>query len=76
MKTTIDRAGRLVIPKNLRDQVGLREGAVEVTRDGSGIRIEPAAGDRTATKGGRLVIDDEIALSDEAVRSLRLADQR
>jgi len=32
MRATIDKAGRLVIPKQLRDYVGLRAGEVEVDR--------------------------------------------
>ena len=34
MRSTIDKAGRLVIPKPLRDQLGLRPGEVELTADG------------------------------------------
>lgn len=43
MRTTIDRAGRVVIPKAVRDQAGLEAGAeVEVEfRDGR-IELEPA----------------------------------
>lgn len=44
MRTTIDRAGRVVIPKAVRDEAGLEAGAeVEVEfRDGR-IEIEPAS---------------------------------
>jgi AbrB family looped-hinge helix DNA binding protein len=43
MKTTIDAAGRLVIPKKLRDEAGIEPGMeLEVScRDGH-IQIEPA----------------------------------
>jgi AbrB family looped-hinge helix DNA binding protein len=43
MRTTIDRAGRVVIPKAVRDQAGLEAGAeVDVQfRDGR-IELEPA----------------------------------
>lgn len=43
MKTTIDAAGRLVIPKKLRDEAGIQPGMeLEVScRDGR-IQIEPA----------------------------------
>lgn len=43
MKSTIDAAGRLVVPKPIREQAGLRPGEpLEVTyRDGR-IEIEPA----------------------------------
>lgn len=45
MKTTIDAAGRLVIPKKLREQAGLTPGIqLEVRfRDGH-IEVEPADG--------------------------------
>jgi AbrB family looped-hinge helix DNA binding protein len=57
MRTTIDKAGRLVIPRALRDRIGLSSGGpVEVEVDGAGIRIEPVAGDKLRTDGGLLVI--------------------
>ncbi len=56
MRTTIARFGRLVIPKSLRDQIGLRPGAVDVVVDGTALRIEPPAGERLEERGGRLLI--------------------
>ena len=57
MKTTIDRAGRLVIPRLLRDRIGLAGGGeVEIVLDGAAIRIEPVAGTELRQDGGRLVI--------------------
>jgi AbrB family looped-hinge helix DNA binding protein len=76
MRGTIDKAGRVVIPKPLRDAVGLAPGDVELIRDGAGIRIEPVAGTGTVEVAGRRVIEGEIALTDDDVRSLRLGDQR
>ncbi|HEX9683340.1 MAG TPA: hypothetical protein VGA13_09675 [Acidimicrobiales bacterium] len=77
MKTGIDKAGRLVIPKALRDAIGLEEGLVEVTLDGSGVRIEPIAGHGLADRGGRLVIPSSgEPIDDDLVRSLRDADRR
>ncbi|HEX4081494.1 MAG TPA: AbrB/MazE/SpoVT family DNA-binding domain-containing protein [Acidimicrobiales bacterium] len=77
MRTTIDRAGRLVIPKRLRDQVGLSAGEVEVTVDGAGLRVEPVAGDELVEENGYLVIPATgITITDEMVRALRFADQR
>lgn len=76
MRATIDKAGRVVIPKPLRDAVGLAPGEVELIRDGAGIRIEPVAGSGTIEVRGRRVIGGEIALDDDDVRSLRLGDQR
>ena len=76
MKVTIDQAGRLVIPKPLRDQVGLTPGAaVEMTVDGAGLRIEPVVSSVLVEHDGFLVIPGPGApLTDDQVRALRLAD--
>jgi AbrB family looped-hinge helix DNA binding protein len=76
MRVTIDRAGRLVVPKQLRDAVGLVPGEVEMVVDGSGIRIDPAPGSGFVEQGGRWVIDDDVQLSDDDVRTLRFGDQK
>lgn len=57
MRTTIDRAGRVVIPRSLRDRIGLGGGGeVEVELDGAGVRIEPVPGSGLREGGGFLVI--------------------
>ena len=57
MRTTIDKAGRVVIPRPLRDRIGLtRGGEVEVELDGAGIRIEPVSGGELREEGGLLFI--------------------
>jgi len=77
MRTTIDAAGRLVIPKRLREEIGLRPGEVEVTAYGGALRVEPVAGESLEERGGRLVIPATgIPVDDDLVRSLRHADQR
>ena len=77
MRTTIDKAGRVVIPRALRDLVGLSNGEVEISYEGAGIRIEPVAGEGLAEAGDRLVIPASgAAVDDDAVRELRLGDQR
>jgi AbrB family looped-hinge helix DNA binding protein len=77
MRATIDKAGRLVIPKRLRDHVGLRPGAVEVTAEGTGLRVEPLAIESLDECEGRLVIPAAGAqIDDELVRALRDAGQR
>lgn len=77
MRTTIDKTGRVVIPKSLRDQVGLTSGEVMVVRDGAGIRIEPVPGHGLEEHDGRMVIPASgHTIDDDIVRSLREADQR
>jgi AbrB family looped-hinge helix DNA binding protein len=76
MRAAIDKAGRLVIPKALRDSLGLVPGEVEVTPDGAGLRVEPLANDELAEEDGFLVIPADVPVSDELVRTLRDADQR
>jgi AbrB family looped-hinge helix DNA binding protein len=77
MRTTIDKAGRVVIPRVLRDQVGLRAGEVEIVADGAGVRIEAIAGEGLSEVGGRLVIPAAgVPIDDELVRGLRDADRR
>ena len=57
MRTTIDKAGRLVIPAAIRERAGLTPGAeLEVIEDEFGIRLERvAAGPRLVKVGKRLV---------------------
>jgi AbrB family looped-hinge helix DNA binding protein len=57
MKTTIDSAGRVVIPKKLREQAGLQPGMeIEVRcRDGR-IEVEPAAPDYHMERRGRFLV--------------------
>ena len=77
MRSTIDKAGRLVIPKALRDSLGLVPGEVEVTPDGAGLHIEPLADDELDEEDGLLVIPATgVTVSDDLVRTLRDANQR
>jgi AbrB family looped-hinge helix DNA binding protein len=57
MRTTIDKAGRLVIPAPIRQRAGLTAGAeVELTEDDLGIRLTRVApGPRLVKIGVRLV---------------------
>jgi AbrB family looped-hinge helix DNA binding protein len=77
MRATIDKAGRLVIPKPLRDQLGLRPGEVELTADGAALRVVPVHDDTLVDADGRLVIPASgTTIDDELVRALRDADRR
>lgn len=77
MKATIDKAGRLVIPKDLREKLGLTPGIVEVEVRGSGLTITPITDDTLATEGDLLVIPGQgLSISDQDVRNLKDADQR
>ena len=66
MTITIDAAGRVVIPKAMRDALGFSAGVpLVVTTDGVGVRIEPE------TKGGRLVeVDGELVVVSSTGRTV------
>jgi len=77
MRTTIDKAGRLVIPKALRDRLGFGPGEVDIYADGSGLRVEAVVADGIGEHRGRPVIPASGGpLTTEQVRSLRDVDQR
>lgn len=77
MKATIDKAGRLVIPKSLRDNLGLRPGVVDVHAEGTSIRVDVPADDSLDERAGRPVIGASGAtIDDDLVRSLQDAERR
>ena len=77
MRTTIDKAGRIVLPKVLRDQVGLLPGEVDVTVDGAALRVEPVGYADLVERDGRLYLPSGgVTMSDDELREFRLADQR
>lgn len=58
MHVTIDKAGRIVVPKALRERFGLREGSeIEIEESSEGILLKPEAqqGGLVRDKHGRLV---------------------
>jgi AbrB family looped-hinge helix DNA binding protein len=76
MQTTIDRAGRIVIPKRIRDALGLwPETELEITVDGGGVRLEPVRrADRPVEERDGLPILGRVQhahLTDAEVRQLR-----
>ncbi|MHB2027291.1 MAG: AbrB/MazE/SpoVT family DNA-binding domain-containing protein [Acidimicrobiales bacterium] len=77
MRTTLDKAGRLVVPKALRDRLELHAGEVEITADGASLGIEPVFDDALVEKGGRLIVPaSTTTVTDEFVRELRDANQK
>jgi AbrB family looped-hinge helix DNA binding protein len=63
MRTTIDKAGRVVIPAAIRDRAGLTAGAdLDITEDELGIHlIRVAPGPRLVKIGRRLVARPTVA---------------
>lgn len=67
----------MVVPKELRERIGLVPGEVEIEIDGAALRLVPVAADRVHEVDGRLVVARTgVALTDDDVRALRDADRR
>lgn len=76
MKTTIDHAGRLVIPKNIRHEAGLKPGMpLDVRWEDGKIAITPAPLQVKLERRGRLVVavptKDRPRLSTDTVERTR-----
>ena len=57
MRTTIDKAGRVVIPAAVRDKAGLTPGTeLEITVDDTGVRMERIAPGPKLVKVGRRLV--------------------
>jgi len=81
MLVSIDRAGRIVIPKEIRDRLSLEPDAtLEVTIDGDEIRLSPVRkrGRAIIAVDGWPVIErvDGMTITDADVQRWRDADQR
>ncbi|WP_300344330.1 AbrB/MazE/SpoVT family DNA-binding domain-containing protein [Nesterenkonia sp.] len=79
MEARIDSGGRLLLPKSIRDALGLAPGStVDLSRYGAGVQITP--GGRTARverdADGRLVSRGETQVSDEEMYALLDAGRR
>ncbi|HEX2363106.1 MAG TPA: AbrB/MazE/SpoVT family DNA-binding domain-containing protein [Jiangellaceae bacterium] len=75
MRTTIDAAGRLVIPKALRERLGLSaSGEVDVDEHDGVVEIRPAQRGVTVDRSGARPIlrtsNDVPPLTDEEIRDL------
>ena len=75
MKVRVDAVGRVVLPKPLRDELGLTTGSeVDISRYGDGLQLTP--GGRTARlvrRDGVLVATGDSVVSDDDV--FRLIDE-
>jgi AbrB family looped-hinge helix DNA binding protein len=78
METSMDSVGRIVVPKALRDALGLVPGStVDITRYGAGLQLIPKG--RTARlvdEGGVLVATGHTTIDDDAVFGLIDAARR
>ncbi len=78
METTIDAAGRIVVPKSLRDALGLSAGtSVDISRYGAGLSLVPIG--RTARlveEDGALVATSDTSFTDDDVLGLVDAGRR
>jgi AbrB family looped-hinge helix DNA binding protein len=72
VKTTIDGLGRIVVPKALRDALGLVPGAtVDLSRYGAGLQLVPAGRTARLTEvDGALVADSTTPVTDDVVFGL------
>jgi AbrB family looped-hinge helix DNA binding protein len=72
MEVTLDSVGRIVVPKALRDALGLSAGStVDITRYGSGLQLVPTG--RTARlmdEDGALVATGDTQIDDDVVFGL------
>ncbi len=78
METTIDAAGRIVVPKALRDELGLTPGStIDISRYGAGLALVP--GGRTATiveRDGHLVAESQTVVTDEMMYAMMDAGRK
>jgi AbrB family looped-hinge helix DNA binding protein len=78
MEATIDAVGRVVVPKPLRDALGLTAGStVDISQYGAGLQLIPTA--RTARlveESGVLVATGETTIDDDVVFGLIDAGRR
>lgn len=72
MEATIDSVGRIVVPKPLRDALGLAPGStVDISLYGAGLQLVPSGRTARLRKvDGTLVADSETVITDDDVLAL------
>ncbi len=73
MEATVDSGGRLLLPKALRDLLGITPGStVDISLYGQGLQVTPGGRTARLAKGadGRLVAESETTVTDEVVFAL------
>jgi AbrB family looped-hinge helix DNA binding protein len=66
MRSTIDKAGRVVIPAPIRERAGLTAGSeLEITEDELGVRIQRVAVGPRLVRAGRRLVARPTAAPDE-----------
>lgn len=72
MEASVDSMGRIVVPKPLRDALGLTPGTkVDISRYGAGLALVPGGRTgRLVEEDGRLVITGETVIDDEVLFGL------
>ncbi|MCL2594396.1 MAG: AbrB/MazE/SpoVT family DNA-binding domain-containing protein [Promicromonosporaceae bacterium] len=76
MITTIDRAGRIVIPKAAREAAGLREGEVEIEYTEAGVTLRVPTSPLVERDGRLRLRHGSGITSPDEIRELRLGLQR
>ena len=81
MMVSIDRAGRIVIPKDLRDRLSIEaDSELEIDVDGDGFRLTPVRGPRRSVRmvDGLPLIEPAVGFvtTDADVQRWRDAEQR
>jgi AbrB family looped-hinge helix DNA binding protein len=78
MKASIDSVGRIVVPKPLRDALGLTPGStVDISRYGAGLQLVPSGRSaRLIDEDGVLVATGDTRIDDDDVFALVDAGRR